>query len=321
MNGSDRPAVSVILLVPARFDTVARTVSAVAAQPEAGRIELVVVSPVEALHLPGEAVERFQHVTRVHHPEWRSTSDARAAGIRAASAPVVALVEDHCYPAPGWAAALIAAHAGTWTGVGPVILNANPATVVSWANLVIEYGPWLAAGRGPCSHIPGHNSSYKREALLAFGDRLGELMEAESVLQWELARQGHVFAMEPDARSRHENFSVFPASLGLRFHGGRLFAANRARGWSLARRVLFAAGCPALPFLRTWRALGHLQVLGDTRPRPMLVPMLFVLLAVDAVGEFAGYALGGGSSMLRLTDLEFDRQRFLCARDRTLAGS
>jgi Glycosyl transferase family 2 len=54
-----------------------------------------------------------------------STARARATGVRHASAPVVALTEDHAYPAPGWAEALINAHKEGWAAVGPVMANAN----------------------------------------------------------------------------------------------------------------------------------------------------------------------------------------------------
>ena len=48
--------------------------------------------------------------------------------------------------------------------------NANPKSAISWANLLIEYGPWLdPAPAGKASHLPGHNSSYKRDVLLGYG--------------------------------------------------------------------------------------------------------------------------------------------------------
>ena len=64
-----------------------------------------------------------------------------------AHAPIVALAEDHCFPEPGWADALIRAHQGPWAVVGPVVRNANPATIVSWCDFVIGYGPWMERSR------------------------------------------------------------------------------------------------------------------------------------------------------------------------------
>lgn len=312
-EGSITPTLSVIVPVPDRFETVATTVASLAAQDIRGEMELVFVTPVPELAVEPARRAGFggTQVVVVSTDLWRSTARSRAAGIRAARAPLVALVEDHCFPTPGWAAALVRAHQQPWAGVGPVILNANPATTVSWANLAVEYGPWLAPrDRGPAAHIPGHNSSYKREVLLAYGDALDELMEAESVLQWDLQRRGHQVALEPDARSRHQNFARFLPSITLRFHGGRLFAANRASTWPVARRLLYAAGSPLLPFVRTSRAMRDLRRAAARRAGVATMATTFTLLVFDAIGECMGYVTGRGSSLERLTDLEFHRQRF-----------
>jgi hypothetical protein len=316
------PDLSVIVIVPDRFETVARTVVCLAAQTARHRLELVFVSPNPGLALPQDFAASFCGWTLVHVTGLTSTADARAAGIRGARAPLVAFVEDHCFPTATWADALIGAHAEPWAGVGPVVFNANPATRVSWANLLIEYGPWLAPrGHREWPHIPGHNSCYKRAVLLSCGDRLGALMEAESVLQWTLQRAGHRFTIEPSAHTRHENFSRFGASLGLRFHGGRLFAASRRQEWSVARRLLYAAGAPLIPILRAWRARRDQSRVGAAARRPGLLIVTFALLVADASGELVGYLAGAGDSAARLSDLEFHRERFLTERDRAAAGA
>jgi hypothetical protein len=247
----------------------------------------------------------------------RSCPRARAGGGRAASAPIVALAEDHCFPTRGWAEALLRAHREPWAAVGPAFLNANPATRVSWANFAVEYGPWLhPVPRGAAAHLPGHNSSYKRDLLLAYGEDLEAMLEAESILHWDLQRRGLQVAMEPDARVRHRNFSRWTSSIALRFCCGRLFAASRSRGWPSWKRAAYAAGCPLLPPLRTWRALRDLRRVGDTRPRRGLSLALASLLVFDAIGEATGYALGQGDASRQLGAIEFDRQRFLAKSDR-----
>ena len=40
-------------------------------------------------------------------------------------------------------------------------------------------------------YLPGHNSSYKRDVLLGYGDRLESMMESETVLHWDLRAKGH----------------------------------------------------------------------------------------------------------------------------------
>jgi hypothetical protein len=312
----EAPALSVIVLVPDRLESVAQTLESLRAQDIRAQMELVFVAPVANLEIDAETRAAFARIQVVHCLEWRSTAASRIAGIRVAAAPVVAMVEDHCFPAPGWASALVRAHREPWAAVGPAMLNANPRSVLSWVNLAIEYGPWLwPIARGPVGHVPGHNSSYKRDRLLEFGDRLEALFEAESVLHWELQRGGHQVAMEPDARSRHQNFAQFWPTLGLRFHGGRHFAANRALDWPLARRLAYAVAWPLIPLLRTARTLGHMRRAAPRRVTPAFVAMLLLMLVADALGEATGYAWGHGNSVERLNDLEFNRRRFLAVGD------
>jgi hypothetical protein len=313
---AETPVLSAIVLVPDRLESVETTLAALSAQDIADRMELVFVTPVHDLAIDPALTARFMRTTTVVATEWRSTSASRTAGIRAATAPIVAMVEDHCFPTPGWASALVKAHEQPWAGVGPTILNANPKSLVSWVNLAIEYGPWLhPVERGAVSHIPGHNSSYKRERLLEYGDGLEQIFEAESILHWDLQRRGYQVAMEPEARSRHQNFAQFWPSIGLRFHGGRQFAANRAESWSVVKRLAFAGGSAILPFLRTARTMNHMRRAAPRRAGPGFIATLFVLLVFDALGEAVGYATGRGQSVERLNDLEFNRRRFTAIGD------
>jgi hypothetical protein len=315
MSAAVTPELSVIVLVPDVFATVSRVVGHLAEQDACREIEAVFVGP-RGFTVPDAAVARFGSWQVVPVERWQSTAEARASGVWKARAPIVAFVEDHCFPTAGWARALIDAHLEQdWAGVGPVILNANPSSTVSWANLLIEYGPWLhPCQAGVVRHMPGHNSSYKRARLLPYGDALPTVLEAESVLHWDLERQGHHVALEPRARSRHENFTRVLPSLRLRFFSGRLFAGNRSRGWSFSRRVLYAMGSTALPMLRTWRAYGDARRVAG-RSGPWVVPTAFLLLVADALGEAAGYARGPGRAMAVLVDLEFHRERFMASSE------
>ncbi|HYP52918.1 MAG TPA: glycosyltransferase, partial [Pyrinomonadaceae bacterium] len=187
------PEMSVVVITPDRYETVRKTVRHLAAQKASRRLDVVLVAPsAEELGLDESELRGFARRRVVEVGPMVSTARARAEGVRAASSRVVAFVEDHAFPAPGWAEALIEAHKGPWAAVGPVMANANPRTVVSWANLLIEYAQWLEPlAAGEAEHLPGHNGSYKRELLLAYGDRLEAMLDAESVLHWDLRARGH----------------------------------------------------------------------------------------------------------------------------------
>jgi len=315
------PALSVVLPAPERISLVLRTVAAIAAQTVADRIEMVIVARDATEPVPADLTAPLRSVQIVARPDWTTMTAARVHGILQSRAPIIALAEDHCFPTPEWAAALLRAHREPWAAVGPAFVNANPATLISWANFGIEYGPWLApVPAGPSEHLPGHNSAYKREVLVDYGERLEPMLEAESVMHWDLRQRGLQVAMEPAATARHENFSRLVPSLQLRLCAGRLFAASRALGWPLWRRLGFAAASPAIPILRAWRTRQHLARVPAARGRRGLMAVVVAFLVVDGVGECLGYLLGAGDQSRRLSELEHDRPRFMSESDRGAAS-
>ena len=305
---------SVVILCEGHRDLLARTLAALRGQTARGRLELVFVcTSAAALGLtPGDVAGAAGHRLVELGDPLPVTSVGRAAGVRAAAAPVVAFAEDHSTPNPEWADALIARHRGEWAAVGPVMVNANPDRAMGWATFLTEYGEWAAPHPGgEWHHVPGHNGSYKRELLLPFGDALAGWLEAESALQWHLAGRGHRFYVEPRARTAHLNYErVWPA-VRLRFDSGRLFAANRTRNWSTARRVGYAAGSPLIPVVRFARVARWAARAAPPRMLPVVLPAAAALLAVSAAGEFVGYAVGAGRSHDRLAAEEYRRERFL----------
>jgi glycosyltransferase involved in cell wall biosynthesis len=318
---SDRrsPHLSVIVITPDHYRTIRNTIRRLRAQTIREQLEVVIVAPSsDQLELDESEMEGFLQFRIVEIGSLRSTAEARAVGIRRASAPIVALVEDHVFPARDWAEALVKTHQGPWAAVGPVMANANPHSLVSWANLLIEYAPWLdPSSGGIADHLPGHNSTYKRQVLLDYGDQLEAMLEVESVLHWDLRAKGHQLYLESKARTFHQNFSSPLPSLSLRFQGGRLFASSRARPWPIWRRVLYAGGAPLIPLVRSLRIVRELYRPG--RPRhllPRVLPALMAGLIVDGVGEMVGYAFGPGQAMARLSDMEFHRHRYLAERDK-----
>jgi hypothetical protein len=306
------PELSVVLITPDSFDTIRQTTKCIVRQSVRDRIELVIVAPAaaridvdESLAAPlaGVQIVRLQSVT--------PTGPARAAAIRAARAPLVAFAEEHCFPAPGWAEALIEAHRGDHAAVGPAMRNANPDTVVSWADFLIGYGPWAAPiERREMEYLPGHNSSYKRARLLAYDESLDSLMEAETVLMWDLRSKGHRLLLEPAAQTAHMNFGLWGPWLAVSFHNGRAFADTRASSWSRVRRLAFAAGSPLIPLVRLARTLGNARRLGrGPWFLSRLVPTLCVGLTFDAIGQMIGYAAGAGAAHEKMAEFEWHRMQ------------
>jgi glycosyltransferase involved in cell wall biosynthesis len=97
------PDLSAILITTDYFEPICKTVRALAAQTVRDRLELVIVCPSEALlGLVETEVSEFHSVRVIEMGQIKTTSAARVAGIREASASVVALCEDH----EAWAVAV-----------------------------------------------------------------------------------------------------------------------------------------------------------------------------------------------------------------------
>jgi hypothetical protein len=242
-----------------------------------------------------------------------------AAGFRRARAPLIVCAEEHSFPEPGWAEALIAAHSGPWAAVGAELENANPGSATSWSHLFSDFGPAVSRARaGPSPELPGHHTAYKRSALERYGPRLDAMLEQEWVLHDDLRAHGERLYLEPRARASHLNVSRLGANLLSEWDAGREFAACRARlrSWSLAHRLLYTASTPLLVVVRIARTLGHVRRAGRAALLPRLLPVIALSLSVNCVGQALGYVLGPGRSSRRRLTIELERHRYLNRADR-----
>jgi hypothetical protein len=315
------PAMSVVLPTPSDFASIAATVRHLHRQSVASRLELVVV----AMGQPGFSLDqracREFWGSRVVHVGAATHGEASAAGIRAARSPIVVFAEDHCFPEPGWAEALLQGYTSPEVAaVGPVFRNANPGTLVSWCDFAIGYGPWIDPDiSGDQPFLAGHNSSYRRDVLLELGSRLERLLDAETVLHLELRMKGLRLVVQPNARTAHTNFGNLGVWFPVQYHCGRVFAAERARQWGWAKRAFYAAASPLIPCVRFVRAIAHLRRAERPRPSlPRLAPLLASGLAADGFGQLLGYVAGGGVSARYLTGFEFRRVDHVPESDRSL---
>jgi hypothetical protein len=317
------PTLSVILVADDTFEPLRRTMRALAAQTVRDRLEIVVVCPSEdSLGLIEAETAGFHSVRVIEIVGLETTSRARAAGIRAARAPVVALGEDHAFPEPGWAEAMIEAHKQRWVGVGPALINANPG-VVSWIAIVMGYGRWVEpVTGGSIDDIPGHNSSWKRSLLLEYGTELESMLTAPTFLNWDLRAKGYELYLEPSAKMRHLQVSSPWSCLVEHFNVARLFPAERSRNWPWYRRLFYVCGMPVLltRHLRGW--LAHFRRIDPTgKILAKAWPLLLIALGVWGVGEIAGYTFGVGLAEERILCFDTHRYRYLNRRDRQLLAA
>jgi len=317
---------SVVVVSLDSYERIRRTVAALRAQTARRRLEVVIVAPSrKVLNLDEADLSEFHSFQVVEIGPIRSTGGGVAAGFQRAQAPVVAYAEEHSYPFPTWAEALLLAHEKPWGAVGVAIVNANPDSIISWANLFTDFGPSVdPAVGGVTSHLAWHHGSYKRELLSGYEpEQLQSFLETEGLLHQALQDRGYQLYFEPAAKSNHVNVSTILSLIRCEFVGGRLYGAARMRHnkWSMSRRLLYILGSPLIPVLRLRRTLQEVRRAGQfDKLFPQILPSMLTALVAHCLGEISGYALGAGDAAWQRVPCELNRCEFLRESDRTLVS-
>lgn len=304
------PAISMVVLTDG-FEAIRRLTDHLRAQTRARDLELVILCPERrVLELPDALAAELGAVVVVEHP-MLPVGAARAAAIGAASSPLVALGETHAFPDSEWAERVIAAHQGPCSSVAPGMTNGNPSGALSWSGFLMDYGRWLATmPGGEIAEGPAYNAIHKRDALLAYGDRLADLLEPGGAADSSLGAGGPC-RHEPGARVAHLNVARPLHWAAERYWGGRLFGAHRARRWRLGRRLMFFAASPVVPVLRFARTLPALRRAGKGSGVPRgTIFALAVGSICWGIGEAIGYLAGEGVSEQRMWEYELHKERY-----------
>jgi hypothetical protein len=288
-----QPDLSVVLVTD-DYPTISRVIESLEAQTVRDAIEVVIVIPRPAADgIDRERLRCFASSVIVEVDSILPMPPARAAGVRATTAPVIFIGETHSFPDPGFAAALIAAHEGPWDVVVPGLDNANPLFARSWASFLLDYGYWhetlpeSAIGGGPT-----WNASYKRDTLLELGPKLDGALSSGDELPSELKARRRKFYFAPAAKIGHVNLES-DGWLDERFLSGLVVGANRAKRWSVPRRLFYAAASPLIPFVLLSRNVAPMRRLYRERRLPGGSAAAIVAGAfVRTFGEVVGYLRG-----------------------------
>lgn len=312
---------SALLNMPGDFDAIRKTIRHLCAQTVRDQLELIIVTTPDRAPLVDTASLESLGAWQVLAADALPTVAAGfAAGTRMARAPVVVFCEDHSYPDPNWAEALIDAHRQDCAAVGPMMRNGNPASLISWANFILCFIEWFALDRSRlAATAPGHNTSYKRDALLEYAE-LANWLVSERLLHLDLGAKGRQILLEAGAATRHVNISRPGSYLGHSFYGGRIFGGSRSANWPGARSWMYALAFPLVPAIRLrriWNLLDSPAKRQECRFWAAL-PWVMAGLLLHALGEAVGYIAGEGDSMQTYMNFELRRAQHVNARDRDL---
>lgn len=278
-------------------------------QTIAGEMEVVVVAPdEEAGRANPPFAEGFGKYTVVPAGPVKNRGGAAARGVLRASAPVVALTENHCFPDRDWGERTVAAHRrGGWAGVGPAVMNANPETKLSLVMHAAGYGmfPDTASG-GPVDQLPLHNSSFDRRVVEELADDLEFLLEDERRFHARLLERSETLYFDPSIRKLHINEATWGLMAGLVWDSGRRYAAGRSEDWPRAKKLAYGMASPllTLPILRNqWALLSQSGIPGAGSPMAASIAAAWSL--GHAIGEGSTYLFGAPGEFSFTEDDEF----------------
>jgi hypothetical protein len=288
-----------VVLVADGWTTILPVLERLEEQTIKDRIEIVLVLPAgEAGGVEAADLREHGPIRMVAVDSVLPLGSARAAGVRAATAPLVFIGETHSFPHPGMAQALIAAHAAGWGVVVPAFCNANPDGAPSWAGFLAGYAAWTdGAPAGEIESAPLFNVSYRRSFLLGLSDRLPHLLTEGEDMATALRAGGQRICFEPAAGIDHANISFLSSLLRQRFLAGRVIAAGRSASWTRPHRMAYALGSPLIPMVLLGRYRSAiLRTIRRQRPPATTLPVLILGSILEAAGEMLGYARGEGST-------------------------
>lgn len=289
------PELSVVIASVNGFPYVGRCLAALA---EGARDVEVIVADSTDTASRKRLREEWPGVRLLEFEEAKTVPELRAAGVFAARAPHVALIEDHCLVTQGWAERALSAHRAGRAVVGGPIRNAATRRVRDWAAFFCEYSSFMEPlPEGPAGALPGMNVSYARCAIDAIEDLLRE-GRWETWLHPRLRARGFELHCEPAMVVEHDKDFDYGEFFSQRYHYSRSYAGMRNADLG-RRRVLYVLGSPLLPVVLYARMARSVFARGRRRGTFLLATPLILAYAVTwAYGEAVGYAFGGGSSLL-----------------------
>jgi hypothetical protein len=292
----NEPQLSVVVASVNGFPYVGRCLDSL--RRHAPGAEVIVAASADP-ELERQIGERWPEVRVVTVGEPMGVPKLRAAGIVAASAPYVAVTEDHCVVHAGWADRIVAAHREGHAVVGGPIRNGADKRIRDWAAFFCEYSEFMKpVGTGVTASLPGMNVSYDRRAIEAMAPLL-DWGCFETWIHPHLQKSG--FELYADDAITLDHVMDFDVGVFLpqRYHYARSYAGMRNADLG-PKRFLYMLASPVLVPLAFYRIARNVLRRRARARLAMASPLVLLYTAAWTFGEAVGYGLGGGRSLLRV---------------------
>lgn len=272
------------------------------------RMEVIVVCDALIANIAGFRA-RYPTVDFARFEGRRPPANLRAIGVARASGRVIALVEDHCVPAPDWVAQMLAAHRSDAVAIGGAMEKGFPPgtrsdSALNWALYLADYSRYaLPMPEGRSGAASDCNVSYKREALEETTSSWSREFH-ENIVHAELEKLGRLVWFSPRIVVHEQRSMTWSGTLRDRYSFGRLFGSTRVVNASPVKRAAMSAAALLLPPLLVVRVAGNVvrrrRYFGALAKAS--VPLVVVASAWVA-GELVGYITGKADASLDATSL------------------
>ncbi|MES2125011.1 MAG: hypothetical protein V4503_10040 [Gemmatimonadota bacterium] len=226
--------------------------------------------------------------------------EMRALAFDRATAPSVAVIEDHVIVPEGWAAAMIEARTSAQV-VGGGVHNTATGTLVDWAAYLCEYSHMLPPlPVGESSWITGNNTVYARDLL----ERHRAATHAgrwEGYLHDTLRAEGIPLIFRPDILVGHQKHYSFGEYFSQRYYYARSYAGARAVEGGWGRRIAYGCIAFALPPVLLWRTVS--RCLRKEVDRGLVwrsLPLTVLFVCAWSAGDIVGAWFGAGDSLSKV---------------------
>ena len=281
-------------------DRVIETIEALDPRVSGEKCEIVIA---DRLHdeLTRRIRRDYAHVRLIDCPAEMSLPEMRTLAFEASTAPIVAVTEDHCVPAPGWAKTVMRAfdQAGPdLVAVGGSVVNGVTDRGLDWATYLCEYSffsPPVAEGESAI--LPGMNVAYRRSALESVPRDLLTSGFWETTVHPVLLGKGGRFLSLNELVMLHKKRFSWGLFASQRFIYSRYYAGRRFGGAALPKRAAASLASLALPPLLLARAVQAARRKGLGREMWRAAPHLLAFYCIWAVGESVGALRGPGKAL------------------------
>jgi hypothetical protein len=270
-------------------------------EAERGSASLEVIVPERCGPEVREKVQkRFPWVVVLPVGREVTIPDMRALAFDRATAPFVAVIEDHVIVPRGWARRMLDA-ASSAQAVGGGVENLATDRLVDWAAYLCEYSHMLPPlPNGESTWITGNNTVYSREAL----ERHRDVTHAgrwEGHLHEALRREGVPLIFRPEIMVGHKKHYTIGEYFSQRYLYARSYAGARALEGGTLRRLAYGLASLALPPVLLWRTVSRpLKKQVDRRLVWKSLPLTLLFVCAWSAGDIAGAWLGPGDSLSRV---------------------